>query len=112
MSYNKETGMYEGFIYLITNNINGKRYVGQTIQTINKRWNAHVAKYGKRPMIDKAIDKYGKDNFVIEEIDKLSSHSKAELKNQLDILEQFYIEQYNTLSQKVVIHHQCIARKL
>lgn len=31
MSYNKETGMYEGYIYLATNVINNKKYVGQTI---------------------------------------------------------------------------------
>ena len=56
MAYNKTTGEYEGFIYLITNNVNGKQYVGQTIQTIQKRWNSHVGKYGKRQMEDKAID--------------------------------------------------------
>ena len=98
MAYNKTTGEYEGFIYLIINNINGKRYIGQTIQTIQKRWNSHVAKYGKRPMVDKAIDLYGKENFTVKEIEKISFKSKAELKNQLNILEQFYIKKYNTLS--------------
>ena len=41
MSYNKLEGVYEGYIYLITNNINGKQYVGQTRNTIQKRWNGH-----------------------------------------------------------------------
>lgn len=34
MAYNKETGMYEGYIYKIINNINNKAYIGQTITTI------------------------------------------------------------------------------
>ena len=33
MSYNKETNEYEGYIYLITNLINNKKYVG-TIQKV------------------------------------------------------------------------------
>ena len=31
MAYNQETGLYEGFIYKITNDINDKVYIGQTI---------------------------------------------------------------------------------
>ena len=42
MAFNKETGMYEGFIYLITNKINGKQYIGQTITTIKERFYQHI----------------------------------------------------------------------
>ena len=34
MSYNKETGMYEGYIYKIVNDINDKVYIGHTQKTI------------------------------------------------------------------------------
>ena len=30
------------YIYLITNKINGKQYVGQTIRTIEERWKGHI----------------------------------------------------------------------
>lgn len=41
MSYNKETGMYEGYIYLITNLCDNRRYIGQTSRTIAIRWKEH-----------------------------------------------------------------------
>jgi group I intron endonuclease len=55
-----------GYIYLIKNNINGKNYVGQTIQNdINKRWNKHkqVNKSFIGTCLFNAYKKYGIDNF-------------------------------------------------
>lgn len=43
MSFNKETGMYEGYIYKIINDINDKVYIGQTITTIAERWHGHMS---------------------------------------------------------------------
>ena len=40
--YNKETDMYEGYIYKISNNVNDKVYIGQTIETIEKRFKDHI----------------------------------------------------------------------
>ncbi|QJX73984.1 GIY-YIG catalytic domain-containing protein [Faustovirus] len=39
-----------GFIYLITNKLNGRQYVGQTTRTIEERWKEHLdeADYAKK----------------------------------------------------------------
>lgn len=55
-----------GYIYLIQNLINGKKYVGQTIQDdINKRWKAHkqVNKRFVGTCLFNAYKKYGIENF-------------------------------------------------
>jgi len=38
-----------GIIYLITNKVTGKQYVGQTVQALVKRWVAHVSVARKSP---------------------------------------------------------------
>ena len=43
MSFNKETGMYEGYIYKIINDVNDKVYIGQTITTLKDRWHGHMS---------------------------------------------------------------------
>jgi len=58
-----------GIIYVMTNKINGKKYVGQTIRPFNKRLQKHLSLSNKdKPItvISKAIKKYGIDNFNIE----------------------------------------------
>jgi group I intron endonuclease len=57
------------FIYKITNKINGKVYVGQTIQTIQERWHGHCATHSNCILLSKSIKKYGKVNFLVEQID-------------------------------------------
>ena len=42
MSFNKETNMYEGFIYKIYNDVNSKIYIGQTTTSIKERWHGHM----------------------------------------------------------------------
>lgn len=59
-----------GKIYLISNTENSKVYVGQTIQTLSKRFNGHCC-YSKSDRssnmyIKRAIHKYGKEKFHIE----------------------------------------------
>ena len=100
MSYNKETGMYEGFIYLIQNKINGKRYYGQTIRTVEERWYEHKknSAYNDSCVIHKAFRKYGLENFDFSIVEK---HEKTLLNELIDILnnrEKYYINAYNTCS--------------
>lgn len=57
-----------GYIYLITNTVNGKKYVGCTSWTVQSRWKRHItaAKTGSEQLIHKAIRKYGQDSFSVE----------------------------------------------
>jgi len=81
--------MIYGYIYLITNTINNKKYVGKTTITINKRFNNHCS--SKKPVISKAIRKYGRENFIVQEI--AVAYSKKELK----FLEELYISWFEVL---------------
>lgn len=55
-------------VYLITNKINGKRYVGQTVQTMTSRWSKHCSpsKASDGMPIVHAIQKYGKEAFEVK----------------------------------------------
>lgn len=67
-------------VYLITNTINGKIYVGQTIIGVRERWKGHCydAKYlsNNTPLIDKAIAKHGATSFIVEEMCLCSSQEE------------------------------------
>lgn len=54
--------------YLITNLVTGKRYVGKTTKTIEKRWIDHKtgAKRGGRTPLQRALRKYSSENFIID----------------------------------------------
>lgn len=82
-----------GFIYKITNNINGKVYIGQTIKTIKKRWQQHICNsskpYFQQIVLYKAMKKYGKENFYIEPIEEIDN-------SQLDEREKYWIKYYNS----------------
>lgn len=95
-----------GIIYKITNLINGKVYIGQTIQGFNKRYKARgsdierVYKSNKRLKdankrycrhLFNAINKYGFEAFEVIKI-----FDVAFSKEELDIKEKHYIKQYNS----------------
>lgn len=54
-------------IYCITNKVNGKQYVGQTVRTLEERYKEHIR--NKTSYLGKAIKKYGRENFTAEVID-------------------------------------------
>ncbi len=80
-------------IYLITNKVNGKKYVGQTVRTLNKRWNSHVmaARNGIKYAITNAIRKYGERSFSVQTL------YKCKTRKQMNRLEVFCIEKLKTL---------------
>ena len=55
-------------IYLITNNINNRRYIGYTTKSLDVRWYKHCksSEYGSNTYLHKAIRKYGPESFTIE----------------------------------------------
>lgn len=79
-------------IYKITNKINGKIYIGQTIRDLDERQKRHIndAKKGDDLYFHRAILKYGEENFIIEEIDS------AETQTELNKKEIYYIGKYNS----------------
>lgn len=79
-------------VYLITNLINGKQYIGQTIQPLRLRWNFHVSKASGCLALKSAINKYGKENFKIETLEKCDSVEE------LNRIEQEKIAELNTLT--------------
>ena len=70
-----------GLIYIITNLINNKVYIGQTIQTLEKRWQGHCRKSCSKNEADmqikRAIYKYGKENFTIKVIEECNVDKKT-----------------------------------
>ena len=56
-------------VYIVTNTVNGKQYVGVTASSIKVRWQQHVAHAAKRTVgLQGAIRKHGADKFTIEHI--------------------------------------------
>jgi hypothetical protein len=73
-----------GFIYLITNLVNNKIYVGLTETTLARRWTSHKseAKCGGKQVISRAIRKYGPESFSMKAVEEvpLDQLSDAEIK--------------------------------
>lgn len=76
-------------IYCHTNIINGKRYIGQTSQSLDKRWQNGFG-YREGTYIRKAIDKYGWENFKHEILEEGLTLNEANER------EQYYIQLYKS----------------
>lgn len=101
MSFNKDTGLYEGYIYLVTNTVNDKKYVGQTRRNIRARWKQHCQysnHTNKNSAIDRAIGKYGEDKFTIVQLEFFEADTLNELHGLLNEYEIYYIDLYKTLT--------------
>lgn len=78
-----------GYVYIHTNKINGKKYVGQTTLKLEVRWGNNGSSY-KGQVFYSAIQKYGWKNFeheVFEICDYL-----------LDFMEIYLIQLYDTMN--------------
>lgn len=53
-------------VYMHTNKVNGKRYIGQTCMSTKQRWGVDGCNYKKSTYFYNAIQKYGWDNFLHE----------------------------------------------
>ena len=82
------------YLYEIKNIINNKRYIGRTCNP-DTRKKRHFRELEKNKhhciFLQRAFNKYGKDNFIIEEID--NANSQDELNNK----EQYWIQYYNSV---------------
>ena len=76
------------YIYQITNQINGKIYIGKTERTIQERWREHCKDYLRERFYDRplyrAMRKYGLSNFTIELLEETNNPEEREI---------FWIEQ-------------------
>ncbi|MCK9319241.1 GIY-YIG nuclease family protein [Methanoculleus sp.] len=80
-------------IYVITNKINNKQYVGQSVD-VDKRWISHKfasTQNNTNIILYNAMSKYGVDNFVIQVIEKDIPI------NEIDEKEKYWINKLNTL---------------
>ena len=82
-----------GYIYKITNTLNDKVYIGQTIKTVQKRCTEHKnnsnKEYFSQIVLYKAFNKYGIENFICEEIEEVPN-------DKLDEREKYWIEYYDS----------------
>lgn len=86
-------GLY-GFIYVTTNLINGKMYVGQRKLRHKNNQNSWKTYLGSGTHLKNAIKKYGKENFDRKIIDIAFN------KNELNWLEYFYTKRFNSVEKE------------
>ncbi len=82
-----------GYIYLVTNKLNGQKYIGQTLQNdINKRWASHKNLQNKTVgnILYNAYKKYGLNNFEYKIICICFNDDTNKY-------EEEYIKKYNTI---------------
>ena len=81
-------------IYKITNKFNGKSYIGQTVQSLERRWRSHCwpSRTNGCHALRSAINKYGSENFIVEEITKCKSVEE------MNYREIFYIKLFDTMT--------------
>ena len=77
-------------VYLIENKINGKKYVGQTVRSLNRRLHEHI--FLDHSVIHRAIDKYGWQNFKVSVLEECSTQEDL---NEREI---YYIKKFDCMT--------------
>jgi group I intron endonuclease len=77
-------------IYIVKNSINDKVYIGQTKNTINKRWSGHKSKAnkGSNLVLHSAMRLHGIENFNIELLECVATLEEAN-KKEFELVNQF-----------------------
>jgi len=79
-------------IYIIQNTINDKIYIGQTWETLNKRFDKHKTdKKGRCRKLFRAFNKHGRNNFYIKSLYSCNNQFEA------DCLEQYFIKKFDSI---------------
>ena len=79
-----------GCVYCVFNTVNGKAYVGQTTCG-NRRSLAHLKGYSCSEHLNRAVEKYSTDAFVISVL------SYASNQNELDVAEIYWISHFDSI---------------
>lgn len=92
-----------GYIYKWENKINGKVYIGQTMNRYGykKRWKQHIydaLNKNNNNHFHNAIKKYGHDRFNKTVLETIKMDNRDELKSYLDKLEIKYIYKYDSFN--------------
>jgi group I intron endonuclease len=92
----RSTSTIYGRIYLITNRVNGKVYVGQTRSSVRYRWKNHISQSnsGCKYYFHSAIRKYGEHKFTVSTIQDCYSEQD------LDDAEEYWISYYQSFTDR------------
>lgn len=94
-----ENAQNYGEIYMIKNFANGKRYIGQTVQGSQQRFSQHIREAyteGRKEYnycLSRGIRKYGEEAFDFGILAEVPIED-------LDLIEEHYIDMYNTTNPK------------
>ena len=100
--------MKQSGVYSITNITNGHKYIGSSVN-IHERWYRHKLSLSRgkhhSKYLQRAWDKYGKDNFVFEIIELVND------KNMILIVEQNYMDTFRPVYNNAQVAGNCLGCK-
>lgn len=89
--------MARGIIYLIINKENGYKFVGSTLQPMNKEWQSHIQSANRMSSepLHRAFRQFGVHRFGIQELDECDERELEDKKEQWILHYNSYNEGYN-----------------